>query len=152
MGRSLRHVHVGTTETIKRYADSAMVEWEVALYQLVPWACPPLIDHDKYTLVIETCPVAVDYPTWQPVTEMLALLDRIHNAGIAHRDVHVGNIVSTDNGPRLIDWEHALVGDIPAPFDLIGPEASGLPEPTPGWPTLWWAADHPWSPVTFWRL
>jgi tRNA A-37 threonylcarbamoyl transferase component Bud32 len=41
------------------------------------------------------------------VTELGALLRRVHEAGFAHGDLHAGNVLVASGGPVLLDWQHA---------------------------------------------
>lgn len=76
--------------------------------------------------------------------ELAELLARLHNVGVAHRDVHVGNVVVGPDGPRLIDWEFACEAPGQRSYDLHGPRSSvdvpaehlahGIPD------GVWWAS------------
>src|ERR1700682_917095 len=61
--------------------------------------------------------------------DILGCTDRLHAAGLCHRDVHERNVVLDDLRPLLIDFELAI--EVPpdqACYDLLGP-ASGTPLP-----------------------
>jgi serine/threonine protein kinase len=59
-----------------------------------------------------------------------ALLLAAHAVGLCHRDVHVGNLVLTDDErPLLIDFALATPSVNGRCYDLEGPEASRVPVP-----------------------
>jgi len=50
-------------------------------------------------------------------TGILALIERLQPAdGLCHADIHPGNVIMTEEGPRLIDWMGMIRG--PAALDL----------------------------------
>ena len=59
-------------------------------------------------------------------------IDAMHDAGISHRDLHVGNVVLLDGMPLLIDPQFAIESDPSTlSYDLYGPGPSGVPVPKP---------------------
>jgi hypothetical protein len=61
---------------------------------------------------------------------LIACIERLHCAGICHRDVHRENIVLDGARPLLIDFELSAGVDPSCPcYDLLGP-ASGVPLPS----------------------
>lgn len=137
-------ITVGRTETIKTYHQPELAAHEIAWYQAVPWACPRLIDADPDhgRLVIATHSTA---PGYRAVDGLARLLRSLEGLSIHHRDVHPGNIVAGPDGPLLIDWETAILADVPS-YDLHGPEVSGVPVPdihtaVPGY-VMWWGSPH----------
>lgn len=142
-GRTPRSfVEVGPEVTLKRFVTPEGKAHEFAFYEAVPWACPEVVAHDAFTITMRTCEVAWGLPEWRPVQRLHQLLTRVHQAGVAHRDVHVKNVVRGPEGqPLLIDWECAAFVQSDLSYDLYGPEASGVPVPdihvrldvTPAW-------------------
>ena len=58
------------------------------------------------------------------------LLLAAHETGLCHRDVHIDNIVLSDNGrPLLIDPAYATASVNEHCYDLEGPEPSGVSVP-----------------------
>lgn len=146
--RARATVIVAADITTKIFATPELAATELRWYQTVPWACPELLDHDTNRLVIRTGKAA-DTLTDPPVDEVFDLLVRLQDAGYSHRDAHPANIISTDAGPKLIDWETATIGK---GYDLHGPDASGVPIPdihTECGP-MWWASDDPSSITNMW--
>lgn len=140
----------------KQFIDNPeLLQKELHFYQLVPWAAPKLIHAGDDCLIIERLTPASKLPLWKPIDELYDLLKRIHNAGVNHRDVHIGNIVCHPvDGPLLIDWEHATDQVESESYDLVGP-ASGV-EPLkghngdPGQP-MWIGSDHRLSIKRQWK-
>lgn len=114
---------------IKTYEDPMLAAAEADWYRLVPWACPRLLDLDGATLTIERCEPATDVPEWRPVAALRELLSALHAEGIHHRDLHVKNVVGRSGSPLLIDWETAILWPSERSYDLVGPDASGVPIP-----------------------
>lgn len=138
----------GNTAT-KTYSDPDDCARELHWYTTVPWAAPDLVDHGPRHLVMAAHPIASGLSDYRPVDELRDLLERLERRGISHRDVHTGNVVATDDGPRLIDWETAI--DIPG-YDLGGP-ASDIPVPAiHDGEAMWWNADHPQAIGTAWGM
>lgn len=142
-GRTPRSfVEVGPETTVKRFVTKEGAAHELSFYQLVPWACPELLDHDEYTLTMRSYECAFSLPDWRPVNELRALLQRLHREGVHHRDLHVKNVLRGPGGlPVLIDWECAIVMRTQLSYDLSGPGISKVPIPdlhvrlnvTPAW-------------------
>lgn len=122
-------VEVGPEFTKKRFSTVEGAAHELSFYQLMPWACPELVDYDDLTLTMRTHEVATDLPDWRPVKAMRSLLMRVHAVGVHHRDVHVKNVLRGPDGPLLIDWECAVVMPTPLSYDLSGPGVSDVPVP-----------------------
>ena len=69
-------------------------------------------------------------------TEILALIDRLPPGdGLCHTDLSLGNVIMTEDGPKLVDWAGAMRG--PAALDLaflhvvlseLAPEIADNPE------------------------
>lgn len=138
----------------KQYRDPADATAEIHWYQHLAGhrICPRLIDAnpDTGTLVLATHPPAGrDY---RPVRQLADLLYELESLGIAHRDVHPGNILAGPRGPLLIDWETAIHAPGAPSYDLHGPDASGVAVPSihqalrsrnsPHGYIMWWASDH----------
>ncbi|MFC4124920.1 phosphotransferase [Nocardia rhizosphaerae] len=149
-------ITVDRSAVTKTYSDLAQARAEVDWYRRVPWATPELLDADldRGVLVIARHRSAADHREDRPAGELAELLRRLEAAGVHHRDVHVGNVVLTGDGPRLIDWETATSADAPS-YDLHGPEASGVPVPKihtdlgTGY-RMWWGAAHRMSIRSRW--
>jgi hypothetical protein len=123
-------VEVRPDVTIKTYRDPIAAAEEANWYKIVPWAAPKLIDFDGLSLVIETCDRATDHLDWRPVAALRDLLTMLHDEAIHHRDLHLKNVVrGRDGRPLLIDWETAIIHPADLSYDLVGPEASGVPIP-----------------------
>jgi tRNA A-37 threonylcarbamoyl transferase component Bud32 len=41
------------------------------------------------------------------LSELAALVRRVHDAGFVHGDLHLGNLLVDASGPVLLDWQHA---------------------------------------------
>lgn len=139
---------MGPEVTVKRFVTPESKAHEFSFYEAVPWACPEVVAHDAYSITMTTCEVAFRIRDWRPVRELRELLTRVHAEGVAHRDVHVKNIVRGPEGePLLIDWECAAFVRSRLSYDLHGPDASGVPVPeiharlgvTPAW---WGSPEH----------
>lgn len=146
-------VQVGPEFTVKRFSDPDDWRREVQMMLAVPWAAPDLVDFSMCETVTETVTMARDRPDHKPYEELLALLMRLHDEGVNHRDVHVGNIGFHDTrGVVLIDWEHATTDVRTLSYDLCGQELSGVPQPESqrGRP-MWLGSDHRMSVRTQWR-
>ncbi|GAF89737.1 unnamed protein product [marine sediment metagenome] len=145
-------LHIGPQTTTKTYLNPHDALTEIAYYQQVPWACPTLLDADPQAgqLVIATGQPA----TIADADGLLELLEHLSSAHIHHRDVWVGNVISTPDGPKLIDWECGLYQVAPS-YDLHGPETSGVPIPSihtalgTGY-AMWIGSDHPKSIENMW--
>lgn len=147
-GRTPRSfIEVGPEVTIKRFVTPEGAAHELGFYRLVPWACPELLAHDEYSITLRTHEVAFDLPDWKPWRELRALLQRLHAAGVHHRDLHVKNVLRGPEGPVLIDWECAVVMETDLSYDLSGPGVSKVPVPelhrrlnvTPAW---WYSSER----------
>jgi len=119
---------------------------ELSAYTGLPWATPNLIGYDDTTLTIYTQKLATaeQLTWWRPQNSLRKLLTRLHEAGVNHRDVHVGNVLCDPHrGPVLIDWEHHTRNVGLVSYDLYGPDKSGVPQPEGqrGGP-MWWDAKH----------
>ena len=138
-------VHVGPEWTVKRYRTAEEADAEAYWFRRVPWAAPELVCQDGQDLIMPTLPVAAQTPDWRPVEELRALLVRLQNEGVHHRDVHTKNVVMGKDGmPLLIDWETAVEHDAEFGYDLYGPEVSGVPIPPLhekyGLSSQWWGS------------
>lgn len=114
--------------TIKTFYLPADADRELWFYRRFGWACPRLIHAEPGVLVTETLPVAGNNTDKRPAYDLYRLLKRLDDHHVHHRDVHPGNIVLAPDGPRLIDWETAIV-DLRPSFDLWGPVLSTIPPP-----------------------
>jgi len=72
-------------------------------------------------------------------------LKELHQNGMCHRDMHVGNVVLLDGTPLLIDPALATESDPSRPcYDLYGPQLSGVAVPAdhydypPNRGGVWW--------------
>lgn len=142
---------------VKQFSTVERFLREKSFYELVPWACPTLLDadRDRLALTVERLPVAVDLPDWRPIDELKVLLAYLFYCGVHHRDVHVKNIVSDGGAPKLIDWETAIVDQSAvASYDLVGPELSGVPKPVEleGYQTQFWGGNTRFSIARFYGL
>lgn len=137
-------VIVGAVITTKVFLDPQDCRSELHWYRTVPFACPALIDHNDRHLVIESWPTGTSVHDDYPFAALRELLEDLETHGVHHRDVHPGNIVLTDDGPRLIDWESAIWCDAPS-YDLHGPDISGVPKPEIHDEPMWWHSDDPGS-------
>lgn len=141
----------------KQYRDPADAVAEISWYQQLAGQriCPRLIDAhpDTGTLILaQHTPAGLDY---QPVRQLADLLFELEALGVAHRDVHPGNILAGPRGPLLIDWETAVTTPGVPSYDLYGPDASGVDVPSihqairsrnsPHGYCMWWASPHRWS-------
>lgn len=136
-------VIVGRKWTAKVFDDGRRTAHEESFYRLVPWAAPELVGRFGSTLIMETLAPARDLVGEPPVAELRALLERLHAAGVYHRDVSLPNVVLHPvRGPLLVDWELATRGRGRASYDLEGPSRSGIAVPpehrTQG--AQWWGA------------
>lgn len=57
--------------------------------------------------------------------ELRELLERVHNLGFCHRDIHIRNVVLRDGAPLLVDPKYAIEHHGRPCYDLAGPESSG---------------------------
>lgn len=161
-------ITVGPDVTVKRYHQAGDAAREIRFYERFPWACPVLLDADLDAgrLIIATHPIADALtPDPPPITELAELLRALEAEHVHHRDVHPGNIALTDDGPRLIDWETAIISSpnqrnpfrgSRLSYDLYGPIASGVSPPAihralPHRYEMWWGSDHPRSIKNQWR-
>ena len=141
-------VIVGAVITTKVFLDPADCATEVHWYHRVPFACPALIDHNDRHLVIETWPAATTLTADFPLRQLRNLLLDLEDIGAHHRDVHPANVVLTDQGPRLIDWEAVTWCQAPS-YDLYGPNEL-VPMPTIHTTPMWWDSDDPGSIRNLW--
>lgn len=138
-GRTVVEIH--DEWVVKRFTGRRAKDRERFFYMLLPDCCPRLLDHDDMSLTIERLPVATELPEWKPVAQTRALIERIFAAGVHHRDVHAKNLVrGRDGSPLLIDWETACIQRADRSYDLVGPDASGVPTPVEhdGYQAQWW--------------
>lgn len=67
-------------------------------------------------------------PLWR--ARVLSAVLRMHAAGVAHRDLHAGNVVTRGREVLFIDLDLACVADPRRPcYDLHGPGESGVEVP-----------------------
>lgn len=139
-----------TIKTFHRVEDG---DRELSFYRRFPWACPPLVYTAPGVIVTETNPVAGNNPDQQPAYELFDLLQRLAAKHVHHRDVHPANIVLTEDGPKLIDWETATLDTGPS-YDMLGPDMSGIPMPDIhiGCGAQWWNSDDENSILNRWGV
>lgn len=141
MGRSKHTVTLEQGSILKTFTAPEACRRELEAYRLVPWAAPKLLSHEDMRIRLEPCGVRLKR---RHEPELRNLLEKIHAAGINHRDAHVGNVVvHRERGPLLIDWEHSTTSIGAVSYDLHGPEVSGVPDSE--WhigPPMWWSAPH----------
>jgi len=140
------NISVSEDTVVKSFTYRDHYNLEVSAYRDFAWAAPRLLHADdiKMTIVVERLVTAEELKTWHPRESLRKLLQRLHDFGVNHRDVHVGNVVRhPTRGPLLIDWEHHTRNVGPFSFDLYGPDKSGVsqPEGQRGIP-MWWDAKH----------
>lgn len=136
---------------IKRYRDSGLCEQEARWYRTVPWACPDVIAIDGPDLVTKRYKTAWETPQWRDPQAIVDLLTKVHEAGIAHRDVHLRNIVIVDGKPRLIDWFTAMYHEGGVSYDLHG-EPAGLERPLGHLDYQSWNTPNPFSIKEAWGV
>ncbi|MCH9732853.1 MAG: aminoglycoside phosphotransferase family protein [Actinomycetia bacterium] len=145
----------------KRFHNPDNAAHEHDWYQRIPWACPRLLDRpDPATLILARHPPAG--PGYRPAQALADLLHELERLGIAHRDVHPGNIVAGPQGPLLIDWETGLSTPGKPSYDIHGPEISGVPVPdihrairsrnSPNGYCMYWRSPHPASIQNQWGV
>jgi len=139
-------VTLADDHAVKQFTFEEHYRTELSAYQSLPWATPRLIGSDEtsLTIYVELLPTAEQLSWWKPRESLRKLLTRLHEAGINHRDLHVGNVVCDPHrGPLLIDWEHHTRNVGPMSYDLHGPSLSGVDQPSGqrGIP-MWWGAKH----------
>ncbi|MGA2471533.1 MAG: lipopolysaccharide kinase InaA family protein [Solirubrobacteraceae bacterium] len=61
--------------------------------------------------------------------ELRELLERVHDLGFCHRDIHVRNFVVRNGAPLLVDPKYAIEHRGRRCYDLAGPGASGVAIP-----------------------
>lgn len=61
--------------------------------------------------------------------ELLGLLERIHELGFCHRDIHIRNFVVRDDAPLLVDPKYAIEHRGRPCYDLAGPNTCGVEIP-----------------------
>jgi hypothetical protein len=144
-------VKLGAEIVIKRFRDAGLCEQEVRWYRTVPWACPELLLVDGLDMVTKRYPVAWETPGWCDPPAVASLLKRVHQAGIAHRDVHLRNVVLKNGQPLLIDWFTAMYHQGGLSYDLFG-EASGLPRPDGHLDFQSWNTNNPFSMKEAWGV
>lgn len=144
---SLRNTITETeTQVVKRFTHRDHYLLEVSAYRDFAWAAPRLLLQNDVDLsiVVERLPTAEQLTWWKPAESLRKLLQRLHDFGVNHRDVHVGNIVCDPvRGPLLIDWELHTRNVGKVSYDLHGPKKSGVQQPAGqrGAP-MWWGAKH----------
>lgn len=116
---------------VKEHVSLSAAADEEDWYRALPWACPRLVARFGRTLVVERLPTALELlGEWADPEGLRTLLERLHERGVHHRDVHLGNVVrGSDGRPLLIDWETAVHAPGEPSYDLVGPGGTGVPPP-----------------------
>lgn len=131
-------------EVHKYHLNQELYECEVSFWQkaidigVAPEMEAKRIQHDQWMGVITAAKyeVASDVlkngKTKQARRVGIQIAEKIkvlHEHNIAHRDLHLDNIVLYKNEPFFIDWEFAIDTDSSKSYDFYGPDVSGVPKP-----------------------
>ena len=145
----------------KSYPEGQDNLWirEMAAYNLLPWACPELLNWGERWLETERCVPILDLE-WEAsrayIEPLRELIGKINAAGWWHCDVSLVNVViHYYRGVLLIDWENLRPASSTISYDLFGARAAGVSQSVwkPHQPDgVWWGGGWKYHPATYWKL
>ena len=135
----------------KKFTTPLAFEHEWSFHRDYPYATPRVVKLLPASLTIVT---EVGEPAWNDgwiVDEVAEILSRLAADHVHHRDVHPGNLIVTELGVKLIDWETA-VRSAGAPYDIYGPVDVPVPVQHGGLLPQWWGSNDPGSIRSLWGV
>lgn len=150
----MKHIEFVAGTVVTRYETPVEYEQEFHYHMMLPTVTPRLVKAEPENLVLrveegEPLGDITPGPLLDEVAELIAVMTE---AGVHHRDCHPGNLVMTDSGVKLIDWETACYAPGLLPYDLYGPVEVPVPVQHGGLLPQWWKSRDRGSIQSLWGV